>query len=527
MKNNILSEIKNLYSKSPFAVELENITKTFSGGKIVANDKINLKVRTNTIHAIVGENGAGKTTLMSILFGLYKQDSGTIKINGKEVSFKNANDASKSGIGMVHQHFMLVNVFTVLQNIMLGCEKTNFFGIIDSKTSRNEITKIINKFNLQVDLDKQIKDCSVSEQQKTEILKLLYRNCDILIFDEPTAVLNDEEISLFLKTLQTFKSEGKTIILITHKLNEVKEVADDISIIRLGKNVDSFENKNVNLTELANLMIGKEIKFVQKPIVQTNFTKTVLELENVSLKSKSDKKKIALKNISLSVAAGEILGVAGIEGNGQNELALAINGLLEIESGKITLNNEEISGKSVNYIAKDKISYIPENRMTEGIVLDETIAYNCVLKELSDKRFSRWGFLRKQNIKNYALDICNKFDVRGFKSIDSQIGYLSGGNQQKLVIGREITKKHSLIIFNQPTRGVDLGAVQFIHSQILADAQKGNGVILISYELDELLRIADRIVVFSKGEIIYNSPIGQTNKETIGLYISGQRRGNE
>ncbi|MDR0675160.1 MAG: ABC transporter ATP-binding protein [Mycoplasmataceae bacterium] len=526
------NHIKENYGKTKFAVEMYDINKTFANGSIIANENITLKVKTNTIHAIIGENGAGKSTLMSILFGIYQSDKGYIKINGENVNFNSAQDATKVGLGMVHQHFKLVQVFTLLENIVLGAEITNRFGLLNNHHAETKIQKLACKYNLKVDLHKKVSQVSVGQQQRVEILKLLYRDSDILIFDEPTAVLSDTEIKSFLKMLLQFKKQGKTIIIITHKLNEIKEVADEATVIRLGRKIAEFNISKTSISTMANAMVGHQLKeeynsmltykFNQKPIV--------LQVDNLHAHRISTNKVEALKGISFKVHAGQILGIAGVEGNGQTELALAIGGLLKPISGDIKLvdaaqNNKThyLNHLTVKEIYKLGISHIPEDRHKYGLLLDETVAFNCVTPQIDEKPFSRFGFLNKKAISQYANNICVKFDVRGSHSGKSLARSLSGGNQQKLVFGREISRPHKLIIYVQPTRGLDIGAIQSVHRHIVEDAKKGAAVILISYELDEIFKITSDIMIMSHGHVVYYGSTQYTTRSMVGHYIGNHK----
>jgi simple sugar transport system ATP-binding protein len=521
--------IKSEYGKTKYAIEMHDITKTFNNGAIIANDQLNLKVKTNTIHAIVGENGAGKSTLMSILFGIYQPDSGEIKVNEHVIKFNSAQDASYAGLGMVHQHFKLVHVFSLLENIILGAEVTNRFGFLNMKKAHAKVTELAHKYNLPINLNKTVEQASVGEQQRVEILKLLYRDANILIFDEPTAVLSDAEIESFLDMLLEFKKLGKTIILITHKLNEVKKIADHATVIRLGKNVGEFDIQKTSTDHIANTMVGHELNVQANNMLDyvANEQPVILQIEDLHIQHIANHKVEALRGISLEVHAGEILGVAGVEGNGQSELAMAIGGLIKPTSGVIRLIKHEqlnqqftINNLSIREIYELGISHVPEDRHKYGLLLDETVAFNCAASQISKRPFSRFGFLNKPVINNYAANLCKKFDIRGAHNGTNIARNLSGGNQQKLVFAREISRPHKLIIYVQPTRGLDLGAIQEIHKHITADAKNGAAVILISYELDEIFNIASNIIVMSRGEIVYRGRTVDTTRKMIGHHIS-------
>jgi simple sugar transport system ATP-binding protein len=513
--------------KQDLAVQMINITKTFGGGKIFANKDVNLNVIRGEIHAIVGENGAGKSTLMSILFGLYKPDSGTILVNGKQVDFKTASEAQEFKLGMVHQHFKLVNVYTLLENIILGAEITRH-GFLDKKTAASKIEELSKKYNLPIVLEKKVYDASVGEQQRVEILKLLYRGADILIFDEPTAVLSDEEIKGFLKMLHEFKKQGKTVILITHKLNEVIQVADRATVIRRGMVVQTYDVKKINTSVLATAMVGKKLETFTNKMLDKTFddAPVVLDVKNLTITNQVHRTLDKIKNLSLKIHEGEIVGIAGIEGNGQSELALAICGLLKPKSGEILFYKDKnkiinVESASVKELYKDKgIANVPEDRHKYGLILDDTVAMNTVLQMLSEKPFSRYGFINRREIAEYSKHVCNLFDVRGTAGGKSYARALSGGNQQKLVLGREIMRKHKLIVLVQPVRGLDIGAINFIHQKIVEDAKNGAAVILVSYEIDEILDVATRVLIMDEGKFVYDKPTKFTNKQLIGHYLS-------
>jgi simple sugar transport system ATP-binding protein len=523
-KKNHYQKIKNNFSLADKSIEMCGITKTFNEGSFIANEDINFSVKRNSIHAIVGENGAGKSTLMSVLFGLYKPDRGTIKINDSIINFSTPQDASLAGLGMVHQHFKLIQVFTVLENIILGNEITKF-GIIDMKACRKKVTEICVKFKFNLNLDKKICDCTVCEQQQVEILKLIYKDSDIFIFDEPTAVLSDDEIKEFLKMIMLFKSEGKTIIIISHKLNEVLKVSDEITVIRYGKVVGNFPTKKCNVTKLANLMVGKRLIIEKNTLLNYDTKKhnVILSVNNLYCKKADEPKIMALKGVNFEIHAGEIFGIAGVAGNGQSELALVISGLIQKTNGDIFFYNEGkkicINDFSVEKLNNLGISHVPEDRLKYGLIGDETVIFNCVSNQIS--KFSKFGFLNFSSASEYSNKICSEFDVRGTFGGRTNAINLSGGNQQKLVFGRETLKPHSLIIYVQPTRGLDLGAIQNLHKLMKEESNKGNAALLISYELDEIFNIASTISVMNQGEIVYTSPIKKTSREIIGTYISG------
>ncbi|MDR0985948.1 MAG: ABC transporter ATP-binding protein [Mycoplasmataceae bacterium] len=511
-------------TKSKFAIEMINITKTFNQGRIIANKNINFKVKTGEIHAIVGENGAGKSTLMSILFGIYQPDSGKILVNGNEVHFQSAQDASNHHIGMVHQHFKLVNIYTLLENIILGAEITRR-GFLDKKTAERKILALADQYNLPIKPNKLTSEASVGEQQRAEILKLLYRDNEILIFDEPTAVLSDNEIAGFLKMLLDFKKQGKTIILITHKLNEVKAVADRVSVIRKGEYVGTYEMKSTTTQELTNAMVGYKLEYFSNKTDIKPSKKYVLEVKNLTSKHPTNVDLDAVSNVSFNISEGEILGIAGIEGNGQTELALMLGGVIKPSNGTMILNVSDkekikIEENSIKKLYQKGISHVPEDRHKYGLILDETVALNVVTPQIDEFPFSKFGFLNFHEINNYAKYVCTQYDVRGTGNGQAVARMLSGGNQQKLVLGRELTRPHKLIVMVQPVRGLDIGAINMIHKKIVDDAKKGAAVILISYELDEILDISTRIMVFDRGKIVYESLRNKTDRAIIGQYLS-------
>ncbi len=521
----------NFYNdnKSIYAVELNKITKTFNKGQFFALKNTTLKVKKNTIHAIVGENGAGKTTLMSVLFGQFKADSGEVYVNGIQSRFKTSLDATNAGIGMVHQHFKLVNVYSLLDNIILGAETTKY-GFIDRNESRKKIEAIAKKYNLRINLDNQVRYSSVGEQQTTEIIKLLYRDANILIFDEPTAVLSDVEIQGFLKMLKEFKELGKTIILITHKLNEVEQVADEVTVLRRGETIKTVPMKKTNKNALADMMVGEKLIMHINNIDDKDYKNrpVVCEIRNLNAYKTSQKHVLALNNLNLDVHQGEILGIAGIEGNGQTELALILGGLLKKRvSGSVKIYDPvhkvmvDALKSSVNQLYSCAgLAHVPEDRLKYGLVLDETVAINSVLPIINKRPFTYFGLINNVAINRYCKEIIYKWDVRGANGGKSLARSLSGGNQQKLVIGRELTREHNLSIFVQPTRGLDLGAIQYVHKKIIEDVKKGRTVILISYELDEILSIATRIVVLDKGKVVFNDLRKKANHQILGRYLS-------
>ncbi len=498
-------------------IEFVNISKEFSG--FYANKNINLAVKKGTVHALVGENGAGKSTLMSILFGIYEPTSGIIKIKGNPTIIKNPSQASDIGIGMVHQHFKLVDVYSNLENIILGSEFTKFGDFLDLEKSRVKIKAFQKTFNLNFDLDQKTGDATIATQQKVEIMKMLYRDADILIFDEPTAVLTPQEIDELLKIIEFLKQEGKTIIFISHKLWEVKKIADEITVIRHGQVIKHYENpKDASIAQIAADMVGKHIVLARNN--DHDFSNEIIfKLENINFSK--------LKNINLEVHRGEILAIAGVEGNGQEEIEQLITGIKKPESGRIIINNrngqKDITKFSVKKKNAEFISIIPADRHKHGLVLDYSINENAILRRLEDKymvnKFTK--VIKKKNQNSFAQEITDQFDVRGTKDGISPARALSGGNQQKAIIGRELLTEHDFILIVQPTRGLDIGAINYIHQQIIEEKSKNKAVILISYELDEVISLADTIAVLNKGEILGKGPVDKFSREQIGMLMAG------
>ena len=526
--------------KENYAIEMLGITKRF--GNILANDHIDIRLQKGHILALCGENGAGKSTIMSILFGLYTPDEGIIKKEGKVVKITNPNDATSLNIGMVHQHFKLVDTFTVLQNIILGDEtlkefkgdNINFvkkslnylnkkiFKIIDYKKAREDINKIINQYDLQVDLDKKIKDISIEMQQKVEIIKMLYRKNDILIFDEPTAVLTEQEIQDFLKVMNNLKKEGKSIIFISHKLNEVFEVSDEITVIRKGQYIDTLRTKETTKEEISALMVGRKLKeFKGKSKITPK--EEVLRVEHLTMIDPFSKKKV-VNDVSFNVRKGEIVTLAGIDGNGQQEVIYGITGIKKTHSGTITLDKKDISSYSIREKIKAGISHIPEDRHKHGLILDYSIYENTVLDRYYEKEFSKCLFLNEKNIKKYADELIDKYDVRSSGDGNTIVRSMSGGNQQKIIVGREIERNQDLLIAVQPTRGLDIGAIEGIHNLLLKQREEDKAILLVSLELDQVFTLSDRILVMYEGEIVGEFTPDNVNKETLGLYMSGAKK---
>lgn len=505
---------------SEYIIEMLGITKEFPG--IIANDDITLQLKKGEIHALLGENGAGKSTLMSVLFGLYQPEKGEIRKNGKKVDIKNPNEATALGIGMVHQHFKLVDVFTVLDNIILGAETTKL-GFLQKKEARKKVLELSEKYGLKVDLDAKIEDITVGMQQRVEILKMLYRNNEILIFDEPTAVLTPQEIDELMETMRSFAKEGKSILFITHKLDEIMAVTDRVTVLRKGKYIGTVNTKDVSKQELSTMMVGRPVQLtVQKQEAKPK--DVILEVENLTVPSKTHKNKPAVKNASFCVHAGEILCIAGIDGNGQTELVGGITGLDKISSGKVTLCGKDITSSSIRSRNKSGISHIPEDRHKHGLVLDFTLEDNCVLQRYNEPQFQKMGFIKKNAVREYANKLIEDFDVRSGQGAVTVTRSMSGGNQQKAIIARELDRNEPLIIAVQPTRGLDVGAIEYIHAQLVERRDKGQAVLLVSLELDEVMNVSDRILVMYEGEIVGEFNPKEITVQELGLYMAGTKR---
>jgi general nucleoside transport system ATP-binding protein len=500
-----------------YVIEMLNIRKEFPG--IVANDNITLQVKKGEIHALLGENGAGKSTLMNVLFGLYQPEKGEIRVNGKAVNITNPNIANDLGIGMVHQHFMLVDPFTVTENIILGQETTSK-GMIDIKKAENDVREISEKYGLAVDPSAKIADISVGMQQRVEILKTLYRGAEILIFDEPTAVLTPQEIGELIQIMKTLINEGKSIILITHKLKEIMEVCDRCTVIRKGKGIGTVTVSETNPNELASLMVGREVTFTTEK-TEANPKHPVFEIENLHVK---DSRGLgAVNGLDLTVRAGEIVGIAGVDGNGQSELIEAITGLRKIDSGTVKLNGKDITKLSPRKITESGISHIPQDRHKHGLVLDFPIGENMVLQTYYQEPNSKMGVLNYKNIYKKAKSLIEEFDVRT-PSEFTLARALSGGNQQKAIIGREVDRNPDLLIAAQPTRGLDVGAIEFIHKRLIEQRDNGKGVLLVSFELDEIMNVSDRIAVIYEGKIVAIVNPKETTEQELGLLMAGSKR---
>ena len=502
-----------------YVIEMLHITKEFPG--IIANDDITLRLRRGEIHALLGENGAGKSTLMSVLFGLYQPEKGEIHYNGKKVEIRDPNDATALGIGMVHQHFKLVEVYTVLDNIILGAETTKF-GFLQKAEARKKVEALEEKYGLHVDLDAKVEDITVGMQQRVEILKMLYRDNNILIFDEPTAVLTPQEIDELMDTMRGFADEGKSILFISHKLNEIMQVSDRITVLRKGKYIGTIDTASTNARELSNMMVGRP---VQLEVVKDEAkpTDVVLSVEHLTAPSHVHKGKNAVNDVSFTVRKGEIVCLAGIDGNGQTELVRALVGLDKASGGKITICGKDVSTADVKTRA-EHMSHIPEDRHRHGLVLDFTLEENMVLQRFKEKQFQNKGFINRAAVRKYSDYLIDKFDVRSGQGSLTTARAMSGGNQQKAIIAREIDRDKDLIVAVQPTRGLDVGAIEFIHAQLVAERDKGKAILLVSLELDEVLSLSDRILVLYEGEIVGEFLSKETNAQELGLYMSGAKR---
>ncbi len=502
-----------------YVIEMLDITKEFPG--VIANDRVSLKVKKGEIHALLGENGAGKSTLMSVLFGLYKPESGTIKIRGKEVAIHSPNDANALGIGMVHQHFKLVQPFTVLENIVLGVEDTDKGRLILAK-ARKKVMELSEKYNLRIDPDAFIYDISVGQQQRVEILKMLYRQNDILIFDEPTAVLTPQEIDELMKIMKQLIKEGKSIVFITHKLNEIKAVADRVTVLRQGKYIDTKNVEETTKEEMSEMMVGRKIDFTihkEEPVIKD----TVLSVRNLTVPSKHGGKP-SVHDVSFDVKAGEILCLAGIEGNGQSELVYAITGLTPFTSGTIILNNTDVTHKSIHERYEKGLGHIPEDRHKHGLVLEFDLGENLILQSFDKPQFQKFGFIKFKERLTYANKLIEQYDIRAGRKAKTMARSMSGGNQQKAIVAREIERDPNLIIAVTPTRGLDVGAIEYIHKQLIAQRDMGKAVLLISLELSEVLEVSDRILVMYEGEFVGEVYPKTITQRELGLYMSGSKR---
>ncbi len=502
-------------------IEMLHITKKFPG--IIANDDVNLELRKGEIHALLGENGAGKSTLMSVLFGLYQPEEGEIRLNGEKVEINDPNDANRLGIGMVHQHFKLVHNFTVLENIVLGAEDVKK-GMLYMKDARQKVMEISKKYQLNVDCDALISDITVGMQQRVEIIKMLYRDNNILIFDEPTAVLTPQEIEELMQIMRDLAKEGKSILFITHKLNEIKAVADRCTVLRKGKCIGTVNVKDVSKEEMSEMMVGRKVNLnVEKDEMEP--TDVVLSVKDLLVEKKGHKD--VINHVSFDVRKGEIVCIAGIDGNGQSELVYALTGMMPISGGHVFLNGEDITHTSIRHHSTHGMSHIPEDRHKHGLVLDYPLSYNMVLQRYFEPQFSNKGFLKFDAINKYTNDLIEQFDVRSGQGASTIARSMSGGNQQKAIVAREMDREHDCLIAVQPTRGLDVGAIEYIHRKIVEERDAGKAILLISLELDEVMNLADRILVIYEGEIVGELNPKETTFNELGLYMSGSKRGEQ
>jgi len=499
-------------------IKMMNISKQFPG--ILANDQVNFDLRKGEIHALLGENGAGKSTLMSILFGIYSPTEGHIFKNGEEIFIKNPNDANAYGIGMVHQHFKLVEVFTVLDNIIMGVEP-NKLGFLKRKQAKEEIEKICEQYQLWVDLDSKVQDITVNMQQRVEILKMLYRHNDILIFDEPTAVLTPQEIDQLMETMKLLVQEGKSIIFITHKLDEIMQVCDRVTVLRRGKVMSTVDVKDTTKRALSKAMVGRDIVFNIKK-QESVLKDIVLEVNDLTVVSERTKKNV-VNHVSFRVRQGEIVCIAGVDGNGQSELGQVLSGLIKADGGNIIINGEDVTHKSIRYRNDHGLTHIPEDRHKHGLILQDTVANNLALKKYHLPPFQKHGFINVKPIYELSEELIEKFDIRSGEGSKSKIGTLSGGNQQKAIIAREIDKDGDLLLSIQTVRGLDVGAVEFAHNKIIAERDKGKAVLMISFELEEVMNVSDRILVMYEGKIVKNVMAKDISVEELGLYMAGAK----
>lgn len=495
-------------------IEMREITKVF--GEFVANDKINLQLRKGEIHALLGENGAGKSTLMNMLAGLLEPTSGEIFVNGKSEKLDSPSRAAALGIGMVHQHFMLVEAFTVAENIILGSEITNK-GVLDLKKANADILELSERYGLAVDPTAKVEDISVGAQQRVEILKTLYRGAEILIFDEPTAVLTPAEILELMDIMKTLVKEGKSIILITHKLDEIRAVADRVTVIRRGKSIETVSIEGVSNKDLAEMMVGRSVSFVTEK-EEAKPKDVVLQISDLIVNE--NRGVPAVKELSLDVHAGEIVGVAGIDGNGQSELIQAITGLRKVKSGSIKIKGREVVGLSPRKITEMQVSHVPEDRHRDGLVLEMMLSENIALQTYYKEPLSNKGVLNYNQINSYARKLMEEFDVRAASEL-VPAGALSGGNQQKAIIAREVDRNPDLLIVSQPTRGLDVGAIEYIHKRLISERDKGKAVLVVSFELDKILNLSDRIAVIHDGKIQGIVKPSETNKQELGILMAG------
>lgn len=503
-----------------YIVEMRHITKRFPG--IIANDDVSIGIRRGEVYALLGENGAGKSTLMSMLFGMYEPDSGEILINGEKVVFHSSNDATAHNIGMVHQHFKLVDNYTIAENIVMGVtpmtKKLGFLPWIDLKRANREISELSKKYGLEVNPEDKIESVPVSVRQRVEILKMLYREAEIMIFDEPTAVLTPQEIDFLLQIIDGLRKGGKTIILITHKIEEIKRIADRCAILRRGRLIGILDVKTSSVREMANMMVGHEVDFDLHK-APAEYRDTVLTVEHLTVKDEN--KFDVVKDVSFSVRGGEIFAIAGVSGNGQTEITDAIAGLLKADSGKIMLGGKDITSLPIRQRAEAGLTYIPEDRHGTGVIMDFTLRDNLALRRYYRDGFSKNGILDFDRFRDYAEELIEKYDVRSGQGVKTIVRSMSGGNQQKAIVGREIEEHTKLIIFVQPTRGLDIGAIDKIHRQIIAERDRGAAILLVSLELDEVMALADTIGVIYSGQMLKTAPAESMTLQEVGRYMMG------
>ena len=500
-------------------IEMRGITKTFPG--IIANDDITLDLRRGEIHALLGENGAGKSTLMSILFGLYQPDRGVIIKNGETASIQGPNDATRLGIGMVHQHFKLVHNFTVLENIVLGVESTRH-GFLHMDDARARVLELSRKYGLAIDPDALISDITVGMQQRVEILKMLYRDNEILIFDEPTAVLTPQEIDELMGIMKGLVSEGKSILFITHKLAEIKRSADRCTVLRKGRMIGTVDVASTDVERLSEMMVGRKVSLVvEKPDAEPS--DVVLDVKGLTVRNKASGKAV-VNDVTFQVRSGEIVCIAGIDGNGQSELVYALTGIHPADGGTIILDGKDVSRATIRRRSDGGMAHIPEDRHRHGLVLDYNLAYNLVLQTYYTPRFQNHGFLRFNEIYEYADGLIERFDIRSGQGSRTPTRSMSGGNQQKAIVAREIDRSPKLLVAVQPTRGLDVGAIEYIHKQLVKERVSGAGVLLVSLELDEVVNVSDRILVIFEGQIVADVVPGEVTLQELGLYMSGSKR---
>lgn len=502
--------------QNKYSIEMKDVVKKF--GDFIANDHINLKVKRGEIHALLGENGAGKSTLMNMLSGLLEPTSGEIWINDEKVHIENPTVANELGIGMVHQHFMLIDDFTITENIILGMEPLKH-GSLDREKARKEIKDLSRRYGLDVDVNAKVADISIGMQQRAEILKILYRGAEILILDEPTAVLTPQEIDELMTIMSALVREGKSIVLITHKLDEIKNIADNCTVIRRGKSIDTVKVSDVTQQDLANMMVGRSVLFTTEK-TEAHPSDVVLEINNLVVKEARGIE--AVKNLNLTVRKGEIVGIAGIDGNGQSELIKGITGLAKVESGSILLNGKEISNLSPRKVTESNVAHVPEDRHKDGLVLEMSVAENIGLQTYYKKPLSKNLILNYDLINQSARKLIEEFDIRTVNEL-VPIGSLSGGNQQKAIIAREIDRNPDLLIVAQPTRGLDVGAIEYIHQRLIEQRDNDKAVLLVSFELDEILNLSDRIAVIHSGEISGIVTPEETNEQELGMLMAGAK----